>query len=51
LKSGITKAHIYDPDINANYQHFSEHYGFAIVPARVAEPKDNRRIAYCTSFG
>jgi len=40
LKAGVTKAHIYDPDINANYQHFSEHYGFAIVPARVAEPKD-----------
>ena len=40
LKSGTTKAHRYDPDINANYQRFSEHYGVAIVPARVASPKD-----------
>lgn len=40
LKAGVTKAHIYDPDLNANYQHFSEHYGFAIVPARVVKPKD-----------
>lgn len=40
LKSATTKAHRYDPDINTNYQHFSEHYGFAIVPARVREPKD-----------
>src|SRR3990167_7073034 len=40
LKSATTKAHRYDPDINANYQHFSEHYGFAIIPARVREPKD-----------
>lgn len=40
LKSAVTKAHRYDPDINANYQQFSEHYGFAIVPARVREPKD-----------
>jgi transposase len=40
LLSGVTKAHRYDPDINANYQHLSEHYGFAIVPARVREPKD-----------
>lgn len=40
LKAGVTKTHLYDPDINANYQHFSEHYGVAIVPARVAEPKD-----------
>jgi transposase len=30
LKSGVTKAHHYDPDINANYQHLSEHYGFAV---------------------
>ena len=40
LKSATTTAHRYDPDINVNYQHFSEHYGFAIVPARVREPKD-----------
>lgn len=44
LKSGVTKAHHYDPDINANYQHFSEHYSFAIVPARVAEPKDKAKV-------
>lgn len=40
LKSGVSKAHHYDPDINANYQHVGEHYGFAIVPARVRRPKD-----------
>jgi transposase len=44
LKSGITKAHRYDPDINANYQHLSEHYGFAIVPARSMEPKDKAKV-------
>lgn len=44
LKSCTTKTHQYDPDINANYQHFSEHYGFAIVPARVAEPKDKAKV-------
>jgi transposase len=44
LKSGVTKAHRYDPDINANYQHVGEHYGFAIVPARVAEPKDKSKV-------
>lgn len=40
LKAGVDKAHRYDPDINQNYQHFGEHYGFAIVPARVRAPKD-----------
>ena len=44
LLSAVTKAHRYDPDINANYQHFSEHYGFAIVPARVREPKDKAKV-------
>lgn len=44
LKSCTTKAHRYDPDINKNYQHVSEHYGFAIVPARVAEPKDKAKV-------
>lgn len=44
LLSGVTKAHRYDPDINANFQHMSEHYGFAIIPARVREPKDKAKV-------
>lgn len=44
LLSAITKAHRYDPDINANYQHFAEHYGVAIVPARVAFPRDKAKV-------
>lgn len=43
LKSGIHKAHIYDPDINLNYQELGKHYGFAIVPARAAEPQDKAK--------
>lgn len=44
LKSGVKKAHHYDPDINANYQHVSAHYGFAIVPARPGAPKDKAKV-------
>jgi transposase len=44
LKGGVKKAHFYDPDINANYQSFSQHYGVAIVPARVAAPKDKAKV-------
>jgi transposase len=44
LKAGVTKAHRYDPDINANYQHVGEYYGFAIVPARAATPKDKAKV-------
>ncbi len=44
LKTGVTKAHRYDPDINVNYQLLGEHYGFAIVPARVNEAKDKAKV-------
>jgi transposase len=44
LKSGVTKSHRYDPDINANYQHWAEHYGVAIVPARARAPKDKAKV-------
>jgi transposase len=44
LKSGVTKAHRYDPDINKNYQLVGEHYGFAIVPARPVKPKDKGKV-------
>lgn len=44
LKSGVTKAHRYDPDININYQHLAEHYGVAIVPARAVRPRDKAKV-------
>lgn len=44
LKAGVSKSHRYDPDINVNYQHLGEHYGFAIVPARVRAPKDKAKV-------
>lgn len=44
LRSGVSKAHQYDPDINQNYQYLGEHYGFAIVPARAGKPKDKAKV-------
>jgi transposase len=44
LKSGVTKAHRYDPDINASYQSFGEYYGAAIIPARSYSPKDKSKV-------
>ncbi len=40
LKSGVTKASFYEPEINALYEKFAEHYSTAILPARVRKPKD-----------
>ncbi len=50
LKAGVSKAHRYDPDINPNYQYFGEHYSVAIVPARVAEPRDKAKVEAAVKF-
>ena len=40
LKAGVTRANLYEPDLNPTYQEFARHYGVAVVPARVRKPKD-----------
>ncbi len=40
LKSGVSKACRYEPDLNPTYHDFALHYGVAIVPTRVKRPKD-----------
>lgn len=44
LKSGITSPHRYDPETNPTYQDMANHYGVAIVPARVATPQDKAKV-------
>jgi transposase len=44
LKSGVTKACRYDPDVNPNYQQLASHYRTAIVPARPRKPKDKAKV-------
>jgi transposase len=51
LRSGITKAHRYESDLNPSYLDMVTHYGVAIVPARVRKPKDKESASYCTLFG
>lgn len=43
LKSGITKACRYEPDVNPTYADFIEHYGTAVLPARPYKPKDKAK--------
>ena len=43
LKSGVTKACFYDPDINPTYAELAEHYGTVVLPARVKKPKDKAK--------
>lgn len=43
LRSGVSKAHRYEPDLNPTYLDMATHYGVAIVPARVRKPKDKAK--------
>jgi len=40
LKSGVNKSDRYEPEINQLYSKLAEHYGTAVVPARVRKPQD-----------
>jgi len=44
LKSAITKACRYEPEINASYQHMADHYKTVIIPARPYKPKDKSKV-------
>jgi transposase len=44
LRSGVTKAHRYEPDLNATYQEMAAHYGVAIIPARPYRPRDKAKV-------
>ena len=50
LKSGVTTAHRYEPDLNPTYQEMAAHYGVAVVPARARKPRDKDQASYCTSL-
>lgn len=43
LKSAISKPCRYEPDLNPSYQELAEHYGTAVIPARVRKPKDKSK--------
>lgn len=43
LKSAVTKACRYDPDLNPAYQQMAAHYDVAVIPARPYKPKDKSK--------
>ncbi len=44
LKAGVTKAHRYEPVLNASYAELAAHYGCAIIPARPYKPRDKAKV-------
>ena len=43
LRSAVSRPHRYEPDAHPTYTDLAEHYGFAIVPARVRRPRDKAK--------
>jgi len=44
LKSGVSKACKYEPEINPTYSDMAEHYGCAVLPARPRKPRDKAKV-------
>lgn len=44
LRSGVSKACKYDPDVNPSYQQLAQHYGTVILPTRPRKPKDKAKV-------
>jgi len=44
LKSGVSRACLYDPDLNPTYQDLAAHYNTAILPARPGKARDKAKV-------
>ena len=44
LKSAVTRADNYDPDVNPDYAAMARHYGAAVMPTRGYKPKDKAHV-------
>jgi len=44
LKSGVTRADRYEPDLNRTFEEMAQHYGTVVLPARPYRPKDKAKV-------
>jgi transposase len=44
LRSGVTRAHRYEPLLNRTYAEMAAHYGSAVLPARANKPRDKAKV-------
>jgi transposase len=44
LKSGVSKACFYEPEVNPTYANMAQHYGCAVLPARPYRPRDKAKV-------
>jgi transposase len=44
LKTGVTSACFYEPDLNPTYLEMARYYGVVILPTRVRKPRDKAKV-------
>jgi transposase len=44
LRTGVTRACRYEPDLNRTYLEMAQHYGIAVMPARPRKPRDKAKV-------
>jgi len=44
LKSGVTRACLYEPETQRTYEELAQHYGTTVLPARPAHPRDKAKV-------
>ncbi len=44
LKSGVTRADRYEPEVHRTYAELARHYGAVVIPARAHHPRDKARV-------
>ena len=50
LKTGVIRTEGYIPVLNESYREMAEHYGTAILPARIKKPKDKPSVEGAVGF-
>ena len=43
-RTGVKDACYYEPDLNPTYRDWADHYGTAVIPARVKKPRDKAKV-------
>ena len=44
LKSGVTRACRYEPEVQRTYEELAQHYGTTVLPARPMHPRDKAKV-------
>ena len=44
VRTGVTKANFYEPELNRTYAEMARHYGVAVLPTRTKAPRDKAKV-------